>query len=150
MTSDRGSKTEEKYLIEVENSLMGEEISDALRKVFRKEVVDEYASDTLNQIFLDKKSITETKQYQSLFERCIYNVKENIFDSLIENESFRRAIKDYGTKEFDKYDKKLQHDVPLLMKNLQEKFNYTSESAKQICFYALDNDLPLRFGGIIE
>ena len=46
---------------------------------------------------------------------------------------------------FKTYDKKIQADVSYLINNLQEKFRYTEQGAKEVCIYVIDNDLPRRF-----
>ena len=41
--------------------------------------------------------ITATKIFQSMHDRYVYNLKEKVLDPFLENENFRRAIKDYST-----------------------------------------------------
>ena len=41
--------------------------------------------------------MTETRLYQELHERYVHNLKEKALDPFLENENFRRAIKDVDT-----------------------------------------------------
>ena len=82
----------------------------------------------------------------SLYDRYIYNIKEKALDPFLKNENFRRAIKDYGKKDFKAYDKRIQTDVQYLIKNLCIKFGYTERGAKEVCMYVIDNDLAKKYG----
>ncbi|MBW1995087.1 MAG: serine protein kinase PrkA, partial [Deltaproteobacteria bacterium] len=109
---------------------------------FRKYIQNAYASGTLTQeILLEEKAVTETRIYKSLHERYVYNLKENVLDPFLENQNFRRAIKDYGTASFRTYDKKIRNDVTYLINNLRNKYRYTEQGAKEICIYVIDNYL---------
>ena len=78
-------------------------------------------------------------------ERYVYNLKEKVLDPFIENENFRQAIKDYGEEAFRTHDKKIKNDVTYLMNNLCDKYKYTSQGAKEVCIYVIDNDLARQF-----
>ena len=94
---------------------------------------------------LDGHTITETKLYQSLHERYVYNLKEKVLDPFIENENFRQAIKDYVEEAFKTYDKKIRNDLTILMNNLCDKYKYTQQGAKEACIYVIDNELAKKF-----
>ncbi|MDD2468292.1 MAG: serine protein kinase PrkA, partial [Desulfobulbus sp.] len=118
--------------------------SDAL--AFRSSVQKAYTSTTLTQeILRDNLDITATALYLHLHERYIHNLKEKVLDPFLENENFRRAVKEFDQESFKTYDKKIQGDVRFMMKNLQKKFGYTRQGAKEICIYVIDNNLAKVF-----
>jgi hypothetical protein len=94
---------------------------------------------------VEGKDITETKIFETLNERYVYNLKENVLDPFLENKNFRRAIKDYHTDAFKSYDKKIQNDVTYLIKNLCDNFKYTEQGAREICMYVVDNDIAKKY-----
>lgn len=113
---------------------------------FRRDVQKEYTSRTLTQeIMRDGLDITETSLYKSLHDRCIHNLKEKVLDPFLENENFRRAIKDFGKEPFKTYDKKIRDDVTFLMDNLVSRYKYSRQGAKEICMYVIDNDIAQKF-----
>ena len=71
----------------------------------------------------------------------VFRLKDNVLDPFIENDNFRRAIKDYGQAEFNSYDQRIKEDVKYLLNNLKEKFGYTEQGARQICIYLIDKNL---------
>ena len=71
--------------------------------------------------------------------------REKVFDPFLENENFRRAIKDYAEEDFKTYDQKIREDVTYLMNNLMERYRYTEQGAKAVCIYVIDNDLARKF-----
>jgi hypothetical protein len=68
-----------------------------------------------------------------------------VLDPFLENENFRRAIREFDQESFKTYDHRIQNDIQLLMKNLIDKFGYTRQGAKEICMYVIDNDLAKAF-----
>jgi len=143
-----GEKLEitEEFLEGIESRLLSAKIEKDNRLSFRKDTQKEYTSKTLTQeIMLDGKQITKTKLYESMFERYVYNLKEKVLDPFLENENFRRAIKDYNMEDFKTYDKRIRGDVTFLMKNICSKYHYTDQGAKEICIYVIDNDLARKF-----
>jgi hypothetical protein len=68
-----------------------------------------------------------------------------VLDPFLENENFRRAIKDYREEDFKTYDKKIREDVSYLIRNLCDNFDYTEQGAKEVCIYAIDSDLAHTF-----
>jgi hypothetical protein len=92
------------------------------------------------------KPLTETHLYHSMHERYVHNLKEKALDPFLENENFRRAIKDLDTPAFKTYDKRIRSDVSFVIGNLCEKLHYSRNGAKEVCIYVIDNDLARKFG----
>ena len=137
----------EEFFFNVEDRIFGVQPELSKRYQMRNDVQKEYTSKTLTQeMIIDKKDITETKLYKSLNERYVHNLKEKVLDPFLENENFRRAIKDYDTENFKAYDKRIQHDITFLIQNLCNKFNYSDQGAKEVCIYVIDNELAKAFG----
>jgi predicted Ser/Thr protein kinase len=136
----------EEFLENIEVKLMGPKADRNQRKTFREETQKEYTSKTLTQeIMVENIPIAETKIYQSMHDRYVHNLKEKVLDPFLENENFRRAIKDYDKEDFKTYDKRIRDDVTYLINNLCEKCKYTEQGAKEICIYVIDNDLAKKF-----
>jgi predicted Ser/Thr protein kinase len=143
-----GEKLEitEAFFEDIERRLLGPRIEKKARLAFREDTQKEYTSKTLTQeIMVAGKPIKETRIYISMLERYVHNLKEKVLDPFLENENFRRAIKDYGKEDFKAYDKKIRGDVTYLINNLCEKFKYTEQGAKEVCIYVIDSDLAKRF-----
>ena len=144
-TDERVDITED-FFRSIENRLLGAQAGNGQRETFRKETQKEYISRTVTQeIMIETKSIEETKLYQSMYERYIHNLKEKVLDPFLENENFRRAIKDYDEEDFKSYDKRIRNDVTFLINNLCNKYLYTKQGAKEVCIYAIDSDLTKKF-----
>ncbi len=136
----------ESFFETVELRLLGARESKFYRNTFREETQKKYASKTLPiEIIQEKRNIRETQLYQELYDRYVYNLKEKVLDPFLENENFRRAIKDYGEDEFRTYDKRIQEDISFLINNLCSKFSYSQEGAKEVCIYVVDNNLARKF-----
>ncbi len=143
-----GDKIEitESFFDAIESRLLGEGMEKDNRTAFRKETQKEYASKTLPQeIILQEKSVTETTLYETMFDRYVYNLKEKALDPFLENENFRRAIKDFKKETFKTYDKRIRGEVTFLIDNLCNKCGYTQQGAKEVCMYVIDNDLAKKF-----
>lgn len=144
-TGDRLHITEE-MLDGFERRMLGEKVERIKLLNLRKDTQKEYTSRTLTQeILIAETPPTETRLFQSLKERYEYNLKEKVLDPFLENENFRRAIKDYGSEDFKTYDKKIREDVSFLIANLMKRYRYTEQGAQAICIYVIDNDLARRF-----
>lgn len=144
-TGERLEITEE-FLEGIENHILTGKVGAGKRLTFRKDTQKEYTSRTLTQeIMLEGKPITETQLYQSMYDRYVYNLKEKVLDPLLENENFRRAIKDYDTEDFKTYDKRIRDEVTFLINNLCTKYRYTPQGAKEVCIYVIDSNLPRKF-----
>ena len=143
-----GNKIEitEDYFKEIETVFIGQASSADAKKTFRRTTQTEFVSSTVAQeMTVEGKQITETELYKDLFSRYSRNLKEHALAPYVGNDNFRRAILDFGTRNFNAYEGKLKRDVKLLFKNLQKKFSYTEEGAKQVCIYVLDNDLVRKY-----
>ncbi|MBI1919908.1 MAG: serine protein kinase PrkA [Geobacter sp.] len=143
-----GQKLEvsEAYFEAIEARLLGAGVDLYKRETFRRGVQKEYAATTLTQeIMAEEKPITETRLFADLHDRYVYNLKEKALDPFLENENFRRAIKDYDRDTFKTYDKRIRSDVAFLIGNLGSKFHYTKNGAKEVCIYVIDNDLARQF-----
>jgi predicted Ser/Thr protein kinase len=129
-----------------ERRMLGEKAERTRRLNFRRETQKEYTSRTITQeIMVAGTPPTQTHLFQSLKERYIYNLKEKVLDPFLENENFRRAIKDYDEEDFKTYDKRIREDVTFLINNLMKRYRYTEAGAKAICIYAIDSDLARKF-----
>lgn len=144
-TKDKLKITEE-FLSSIENRLLGVNASSNNRREFRENVQREYTSKALTQeIMLEQKPVMQTEIYKRLHERYVQNIKEKVLDPFLDNDNFRRGIKDYNTSDFKTYDKRIRVDVKYLIRNLQRKFDYTEQGAKEVCIYVIDNDLARMF-----
>lgn len=136
----------EDYLANFEARILGAQSTTEKRRSLRRDVMNEYVTETLAQeIRLEGKKITNTKLYQSLFEKYTRIIKENALAPYAGNDNFRRAILDFGTPQFNTYDERLKRDVSLLISNLIIKFKYSEVGAKQVAIYVLDNNLVSKY-----
>jgi hypothetical protein len=141
-TGDR-LEIEEKYFSGIEARL---QIDSNSATMFRNNVQKTYTTTALPQEMLrDGLKITETNLYRNLHEKYIHTLKEKVLEPFLENENFRRAIKDYNREDFKTYDKKIQSDVTFMIEKLQRKFRYSRQGAKEICIYVVDNNLAQIF-----
>ncbi len=136
------------FLEGIETRLLGgNKIDRNKRLAFRKDTQKEYTSSTLTQeLMVENKSLPQTALYRSLYERYVYNLKEKVLDPFLDNENFRRAIKDYDTEDYKTYDKRIREDVEFLLNNLCAKCEYTEQGAREACIYVIDQDLARKFG----
>lgn len=136
----------EAHFMNFESIILGPFASDSERKVFRKENQKEYISFTLaKEIKLDGKDISQTKQFEYLFDRYISNLKENVLKPYLTNDNLRLAILDYGTTAFKSHSSKICQDVTRLITKLKTKFKYPTQGAAQVCIYAIDKKLQEKF-----
>ncbi len=136
----------EEFLESIENRLLSENMDKKRRQEIRNEVLKEYTTRTLtHEIMIEGKNITETRLFESLYERYVHNLKKRVLEPFIENENFRNAIKDFDTDKFKAHDKRIKKDVKFLLDNLVEKFGYTTQGANEACIYVIDNDLANKF-----
>jgi predicted Ser/Thr protein kinase len=144
-TGEKLTITEE-FLSGIESRLLGTKMDANQRKAFRASSQKEYTSKTLTQeIMVEELPITATKIFQSMHDRYVYNLKEKVLDPFLENENFRRAIKDYNSEDFKTYDRRIRDDVSYLIDNLCKKYLYAEQGAKEVCMYVIDNDLAQKF-----
>jgi predicted Ser/Thr protein kinase len=132
----------EEYLNNFEMRILGTSASVGDKLEFRKETHREYVTRSLaHEIKVLKKKITETELFRKLFERYTRNLKSNALAPYTENDNFRRALSDHGSKGFDKYDDRIKRDINHLIQNLQNKFGYCATGAKQVSMYVLERKL---------
>jgi predicted Ser/Thr protein kinase len=132
----------DEFFARIENNLLGSEAAQQTRRRFREETQREYTTRTLTQeMRLDKTSIESTEIFRRLFERYMRTIKEKSLDPFLDNDNFRRAIKDYNLPDFKTYDQRTRTEVCSLIRNLGQKFKYTEQGAKEVCIYVIDNDL---------
>lgn len=136
----------EEYLQHFEGRILGTGSREVEKHRFRDGVQKEYATKTLTQeIMGGSKAVEDTELFSNLKERYIYNIKEKVLEPFLDNENFRRAIKDFDEEDFKTYDRKIRDDVTYLMANLIEKYRYTPPGAKAVCIYVIDNELARKF-----
>jgi hypothetical protein len=136
----------ESFFEGIERRLLGPHAEEPHRQAFRKEMQHQYTSKTLTQeMQLAGKTICQTEIFQMLHKRYVHNLKENVLDPFLQNANFRSAIKDYATESFKAYDKRIRGDVRLLINNLNNKYGYTEQGAKEVCIYVIDNDIDRMF-----
>ena len=143
-----GEKLEisEEFLENIESKLLGTKADRNQRRNFRQETQKEYTTKTLTQeIMVEGIPIGKTAIYHSMHDRYVHHLKAKVLDPFLENENFRRAIKDYDHEDFKTYDKRIREDVTYLIGNLCKKCRYTEKGAKEICIYVIDNDLAKKF-----
>ncbi len=144
-TGNRVSISDE-YFEKIEKKLLGESISRDEREKFRKQIQNQYTSQTLSQeIFIENIEITETELFQFLLEKYQFHLKDTVLEPFLKNKNFRRAIKDFDNEMFKTYDSKIREDVSFLIKNMVEKFGYTKQGSKEILIYVIDNDITDKF-----
>ncbi len=118
---------------------LGTVIKAGERKIFRDKNQKEYVSETLAQeINVQALDIRQTTQFKRLFSDYTTNLKQNALAPHIGNENFRRAILDYGTKDFKKYDVRLKSDIERLLKNMKKRYGYTKKNAIKAIIYIID------------
>ncbi|PIV81694.1 serine protein kinase [bacterium CG17_big_fil_post_rev_8_21_14_2_50_64_8] len=143
-----GDKLEitESFLAGIENHLLGEDVSENRRQEFRAETQREYTSRTLTQeIMVEGLDISMTKLFGDLHKRYVFSLKNRVLDPFLGNANFRRAVKDFATDNFRTYDRKIRDDVTFLLDNLQDKFGYNEQGAREVCLYVVDNELTEKF-----
>lgn len=139
----------EDFLLSSEHRLLGPNADMRQCRSFRADVQRQYTAKTLTQeMLLDGQSITQTGLYQSLHERYVHNLKENVMNPFLKNDNFRSAIKDYATDGFKSYDARIREDVTMLMQNLNKKYGYTQQGAKEVCIYVVDNHLARTYSKV--
>ncbi|MBM9606379.1 serine protein kinase PrkA [Desulfopila inferna] len=141
-TGDKIEVTDE-FFQRIESKLLSQRSN---AKAFRADVQKKYTSVTLPQeILRDNLDITKTSLFKQLHSKYIHNLKEKVLEPFLKNENFRMAVKDFGSESFKTYDKKIRYDVTYMIENLQKKFQYSHQGAKEICIYVIDNNLASFF-----
>ncbi len=136
----------EDYFKNFEALFLGTTSTEGQRKVFREDVHRTYIRKTLAQDLRVKgMKLNETEQFKELFEKYSRNLKENALARYLDNENFRRAVKEFGTTSFNNYDERMKRDITRMIENLKKKFSYNEEGAKQISLYVLDKNLAKKY-----
>ncbi|WP_457551859.1 serine protein kinase PrkA [Desulfobacula sp.] len=136
----------EAFLESIENRLLSENMDKNKRQEIRDDVLKEFTTRTLShEMMIEGKNITQTRLFESLYERYVHNLKKRVLEPFIENENFRNAIKDFDTDNFKTHDKRIKKDVKFMMDNLSTKFGYTTQGANEACIYVIDNGLANKF-----
>ncbi|MEK7627103.1 MAG: serine protein kinase PrkA [Patescibacteria group bacterium] len=139
-------KITDNLLVEMENKIAGKNITHEQHMNFRKNTANRLSIVLAQEIIGQKdKKITDTVLYKELRDSYFNVLKEKVLEPFWNNENFKRAIKDYGKKDFNTYDERIKTSISYLMKNLQEKFNYSENGAQEICLYALDENIIKQF-----
>ncbi len=134
------------YLESIENRLFIANADQRRREIMRTDVLKEYTTNALTtEMMVEGKVITETRLFISLHERYVHNLKKRVLEPFLDNENFRRAIKDYDTEGFRTYDKRIRSDVEFLIENMMTKFGYTKKGANEVCIYVIDSNLAAKF-----
>ncbi len=133
----------ESFFRQLESGLL---VNERVAQNYRQSVQKTYTTVTLPQeIIRDNLPIIETSLFKQLQDRYVHTLKSRALEPFIENENFRRAVKDFDRKDFKTYDRKIRHDVTFMIENLQRKYGYSRQGAKGICTYVIDNDLTKVF-----
>lgn len=133
----------EAYLNHFETEII-DEISKIKQIQFRKEQQKEYISQTLSQeMKIDNLKLEETKQFKDLFKKYSNRLKSSSLKPWLSNSSFRRAVSEFDTKEFNANDKKLKKVIEHTINNLVNKYHYNHKSAQQIILYIIDKNLQI-------
>jgi len=134
------------YLESIENRLFIANADQKRREIMRIDVLKEYTTNALSvEMMVEGKKLTETRLFNSLYERYVHNLKKRVLEPFLENDNFRRAIKDFDTEGFKTYDKRIRSDVEFLINNMMAKFGYTKQGANEVCIYVIDSNLAAKF-----
>lgn len=130
----------ESFLNIVEQHLLKKETSSKDRKRFREGIASRFVI-ALQEMHSEENSLTESAVYKELHALYMKNLRENILQPFLQYTSFENAIKEFGSAKLEIYDQRTRDEVKFLIKNLVSKFGYTSDGARQICLYVLDNKI---------
>jgi predicted Ser/Thr protein kinase len=135
----------EGFFRQIETRLL---VSESDAETFRGNVQKAYTTSALTQeILRDDLDIVDTSLYAHLYERYVHNLKDKVLEPFLENENFRMAIRDFDSDDFKTYDRKIQEDISFMIENLQRKYGYSRQGAKEICIYVIDNNIAKMFSG---
>ena len=138
----------ESWLQDMEVKILGGEVSGLRRLDFRSETQREYISKALTQqMMLAGRDIRETDLFQALYDRYVHQLKGRVLEPFLNNQNFRRAVKDFGGEEFRTYDRRIRNDVSFMMDNMRENYGYTKQGAREVCLDILDRDVVAKFSG---
>ncbi|MBI2057653.1 MAG: serine protein kinase PrkA [Candidatus Yanofskybacteria bacterium] len=115
------------------------EFAKEVQKKFRKVVAQ------LQSKKITGKKISETELYQELFTAYTKNLKEKLPEPFLKSDNFKEAVKCFGTEKFKTFDTRLKEHATHMTRNLEEKFGYSEQGAKEICLYAIEQKLVDKF-----
>ncbi|KKT41034.1 MAG: hypothetical protein UW30_C0013G0003 [Candidatus Giovannonibacteria bacterium GW2011_GWA2_44_13b] len=149
---DIGTKTKCRYTGEefevtvdffrtIGTSFTGEAMSERDALNYAKEIQKKYV-EMLQQQDVD---ITETELYKSLWSSYAKNLKEKALPFLKNNDSFKEAVKAYGTEAFKTFDTRQKEYIAYMIKKLVESFEYTEQGAKEVCLYVIEQKIADKF-----
>ena len=81
-------------------------------KIYRKDTNHLYISNLSSKIQIEGLPIEETTLYKKILDRYTRSLKKNALTPFVENENFRRALLDYESELFSKYDIRLKNGNP--------------------------------------
>jgi predicted Ser/Thr protein kinase len=137
---------DEEYFKDIEVIFLGGIASENQRKEFRKNVQNEYITKTVAQdIRINNMKLEDSDQFKSLFEKYIRNLKEYALSPYENSDNLKRAILAYETESLNTYDERLKRSVTQLITNLQKKFKYSLEGAREVSLYVLDKALNKKY-----
>jgi len=138
-TGDEFEVTEE-YFNHIESKIFS--LPGSNKQEYRDKIQGIYVGGTLTQeIMFQGKPVTETKMFNHYFKNYVSNIKKNVLAPLAMNPNFEIAIKDFGTENYNSHDSRLKKDIDFLMQNMQQKFGYTLDGARDVCLYAIGKGL---------
>lgn len=131
-----------KFFKTIGGYITGKNMSDAEALAFAQDIQQKY----VELMALDQgKKIIETDLYQHLLNAYARNLKEKVFRPFLKNESFRDGVKAFGTDEFRIFDTRMKEHISHMLDNLETKFGYTKQGAKEIALYVIDQKLVEKF-----
>ena len=138
----RKLKITEEYLANKEAKILGTDLTKEERIEsmyrYRKMLARDIA-----KLNLESKKISdhirETEFYNEIIEDYKSNVRKHILDEFFHNDTFMSAIRNYETDKFKIYDDKTRNNVSRLLWNMQDKYGYTLEGAKDVSIEILSN-----------
>ncbi|MBN2668221.1 MAG: hypothetical protein JXR60_03245 [Bacteroidales bacterium] len=132
----------EAYLENFEKEILEIDSSKIKQIQFRKEQHKTYIVQTLTKdIKIDNLPLEKTEQFNSLFEKYSKRLREQSLTPYFSNAAFRRAVSEFGSKEFNANDPKIKNVIQLTIKNLMKKYGYDQKSSQQIILYLIDKKI---------
>jgi len=127
-----------------EKDILEDDTTKIRQIMFRKEQQKTYIVQTLSrEMKLENKKLHDTEQFQNLFDRYTKKLREQSLKPLFSNTSFRRALLDYGTKDYQSNDQKLKDSINFIIKNLTKTYGYSSKSAVEMVLYLIDKKIAI-------
>jgi predicted Ser/Thr protein kinase len=136
----------EEFVDKIENILFGPDQEKTEILSFRNDILESHLNKKLIQEIVEgEQDISKLDIYFSLNERYFFNLSQSILNKYFENDFFLKALNDYDKKSFAKHDKNVRESVVYLINSLTRRYKYTEKSAKEVCKYVIENDLPKKF-----